>query len=146
MVGQKYLWIIERKIGNWSSWVGKVGRRRAKGPMPDEQGKMKFGKGSYATDPNKYRIWKVPKGIKSGDVIKLQLWAEDDPTPKDFFTPEKKVGDIFTASLLKNVVNIKRLELSRANKQTDKVVIILAIALMVAMGAIAVLGYLVVKH
>src|SRR3990172_5291934 len=122
MPTQKYLWIVERKIGNWSSWVAKG----KKGPMPDEQGKMRFGKGDYATDPRKFRIWKVPKGIRHGNVVKIQLWKEDESTPIDYFEPEKRVGDDFTATLLQRISKIKRLELSRTNKETEKVVIILA--------------------
>lgn len=141
MAKQKYLWIVERKIGSWASWVAK-GKR---GPKPNENGTMRFGKGDYAVDPNKFRNWTVPRKLKAGETVKIQIWAEDNKTPQDFFIPEKKVGDEFTASLLQNIAKTKRLELSRANRETDKIVIILAIALMVAMGAISVLAYLVVN-
>jgi hypothetical protein len=141
MTVQKYLWIVERKIGNWSAWVGKISRRGTKGPMPNEQGKMTFGKGDYAVDPNKYRVLKIPKGIHPGDVVKVQLWGEDDSTPKDFFLPGKEVGNEFTASLLHNISKIKRLELSRTNKETDKIVTILAIALIIAMIGMTIIGY-----
>lgn len=145
MSGQKYLWIVERKIGNWTSWVGKISGKRAKGPMPNEEGKMTFGKGDYATDPRKYRIWKVPKGIRAGDVVKVQIWPEDNLVPMDYFLPEKRIGDDVSATMLHRISKIKRLELSRANRETDKVVIILAIALIIAMVAISILSYLVVK-
>jgi hypothetical protein len=140
MFKQKYLWILEKKVGNWISWVA----RGRKGPMPDEDGLMKFGKGSYAIDPTKFRIWKIPKGIHPGDIVKVQIWKEDETTPVDYLRPEKRVGDDFTATLLQRVSKIKRLDLARANKEMDKVVIMLAIALIIAVGIIGVLAYLVV--
>lgn len=145
MPAQKYVWIVERKIGNWASWVGKAGRRN-KGPMPNESGKMKFGKGDYAIDPKKFRVWKIPKGIKAGDIVKVQLWPEDVITPADYLASDKKVGDDFTATMLQRVANIKSLELSKTNKETEKVVMFLAVALIIAMGVIGVMAYLVVNH
>jgi len=141
MPKQKYLWIVERKIGNWVTWVGKG----TKGKMPDEQGKMRFGKGDYATDPRKFRIWKIPKGVHPGNIVKIQLWKEDESTPLDYFAPEKRVGDDFTATLLQRISKIKRLELSRTNREMEKVTMILALALIIAVGVIGVLAYLVVK-
>jgi hypothetical protein len=141
MPKQIYLWLLERKIGNWASWSAKGSR----GTLPNEKGVMGFGKGDYAIDPTKFRIWKVPKWIKPNALVKVQLWKEDEITPVDFFAQEKRVGDDFTATLLQRISKIKRLDLSRVNRETDKVVMILAIALMVAVGAIGVLAYLVVN-
>ena len=141
MARQKYLWLIEKKIGRWDAWVSK-GRR---GPQPDEKGQMKFKgeKSNYGIDPNKFRNFKVPKGIHAGDVIKIQIWREDQIKPIDFFSPEKMVGDEFTGSMLKHISSLKRLELISADSGHDKILIILAIALMVAMGIIGVMGFIV---
>lgn len=141
MPKQKYVWIVERKIGDWVGWVTK-GR---KGPQPDEHGKMKFGKQEHLIDPNKFRIWKVPRGIRAGDIVKLQVWEQDTIAPMDYLSKEKKVGDEVTGSMLAHVSKIKTLQLSRQNRETEKIVIIMAIALIVAMIAISVLAYLVVS-
>lgn len=141
MPKQKYLWLVERKIGDWVSWVSK-GKR---GPQPDIHGKMKFGKIEHGLDPSKFRIWKVPRGIRAGDIVKVQLWEQDTIAPADYLSKEKKVGDDVTASMLTHVSKIKTLQLSRQNKETDKIVIILAIALIIAMIGITILAYLVVN-
>lgn len=142
MPRQKYMWLIEKKIGRWDPWVSK-GR---KGPQPNEKGEMKFSgeKGNYGIDPNKFRTFKMPKGIRAGDVIKIQIWREDQVKPIDFFAPEKMVGDEFTASMLQRISKIKKLELISADSGHDKIVIMLGIALIIAVGIIGAMAFLIV--
>lgn len=141
MFKQKYLWIVERKIG---SWVGFVTKGR-KGPQPDKQGFMSFSLGKYPIDPNKFRIFHIPKGIRPGDNVKVQVWKEDEPTPLDFFKSEKKIGDDITATMIQRLSKIKRLELITNDSNLDKVTIFLSIALIVAVVVIGVLAYVVVN-
>jgi hypothetical protein len=138
---QKYLWMVERKLGNLVGFVSKG----KKGPQTNEEGKIRLGKCDYTIDSRKFRTFKIPQGIRAGDIVRVQLYKEDEITPLDFFSPEKKVGDDITATMLQRISKIKRLELITSDSNLDKITIILAIALMVSVVVIGILGYLVAK-
>lgn len=142
MPPQKYLWLVESKLGHWFGYVTK-GR---KGPQPEADGQMKFGKQNHGLDPNKLRTWKIPKGLKAGEYVRVQLWEQDTVAPADFLSKDKKVGDAVTGTMLQNISKVKKLQLSRQNQEMDKVVMMLAIALIIAVAVIGVMAYLVVNR
>lgn len=140
MARQKYVWIFEQKVGQW---IGSVTKGK-KGPQPDENGKLRFKKQDYGVDSRKFRTWKIPRGIKSGDIVKVQIWSEDDLHPLDFFPKGNQVGNDVTATMLQRISKMKRLELISADSGHDKIVTMLAIALIIAVGVIGALAFLIV--
>jgi hypothetical protein len=134
---QKYLWLIERKIGIWNGWVS----RGTRGPKPDSKGMMHFLKGQYSLDPKKFRRFKIPRGIKPGDNVSLQFWKEDEPIPLDFLDPEKKVGDDISSTMIQRLAKIKRFELMTAtDKEIDPLLIL---AILSILGNLIAIGFLV---
>ena len=132
-----YLWIVETKLGTWKDWTTKGG----KGPRMNEHGFLKLDKKDYAVDSKKFRKWHIRN--KHGDIkhtMYVQLWREDETTPLDFFSPEKKVGDDITATMLSRLSKIKRLDLITADTEMDWQIILLIVSVI---GNLAAIGYLI---
>lgn len=132
-----YLWIVETHLGTWKDWVSK-GR---KGPQLNKDGTLTLDKKDYTVDSKKFRKWHI-RNFR-GEIkhtVYVQLWRQDEPTPIDFFEPQKQVGDDMTATMLRRLSRIKRLELITADTEMDPMKIILILSVI---GNLAAIGFLI---
>ena len=137
MVKSSYLWLVETNLGTWKDWLS----RGRKGPTVKQDGTIQLDKAIYVVDPRKFRKWHIRNRIGNiKHTLYVQLRRVDEPTPKDFFSAEKQVGDDITATMLKRISRIKRLELIQNEQQLDWQTMLLILSVV---GNIIAIGFLV---
>src|SRR3990172_2013959 len=91
------------------------------------------------TNLGTWKDW-LSRGRKGPTVKQDGTIQLDKAIPKDFFSAEKQVGDDITATMLKRISRIKRLELIQNEQQLDWQTMLLILSVV---GNIIAIGFLV---